>query len=215
MAVLTYEQVYALARGAGLSPASAVIATAIAKGESGFRTDAVGDVGIQTSKWGPSVGLWQVRSVKAETGKGTARDITRLKDPAFNARAMAEISGLGKTWKPWSVWLHGTYKSYLSPATAAGVAAEKDPSLLEKIKAGISATVSNPGLVAGAVTGSVTGAVSDAAASLNPFATWQNDVTGIAVKSLVVLAAGGLFVAGAIRLVIPATVNEVRQATGL
>src|SRR3954452_13193917 len=113
MAKLTAAQVYALARTVGLDPASAVIATAVAMGESGLNPDAVGDVGIQTSKWGPSIGLWQIRSVKAESGRGTSRDATRLKDPAFNARSMVEISGGGQNWRPWSVYLHGTYRQYL------------------------------------------------------------------------------------------------------
>jgi hypothetical protein len=119
MATLTFSQVYNLARDAGLNPAAAVTATAIAKAESGLRTDAVGDVGLQDSKWGPSIGLWQVRSVKAESGKGTSRDGTRLADPAFNARSMVEISGGGTNWRPWSVFLHGSYRQFVDQAAAA------------------------------------------------------------------------------------------------
>lgn len=63
----------------------------------------LGDRTLQTAKWGPSVGLWQIRSLKAEKGKGTTRDQDRLTDPAFNAKAMYEISGGGKSFDAWSV----------------------------------------------------------------------------------------------------------------
>jgi len=118
VATLSPAQIYQLARDAGLSAAAATIATAIAMGESGGRTDAMGDVGLQDSKWGPSIGLWQVRSVKAQSGTGQTRDATRLTDPAFNAQAMVAISGGGKNWQPWTVYTKGIYKQYLSKVTS-------------------------------------------------------------------------------------------------
>lgn len=119
MTVLSPAQIYTYARDAGLTPAAATIATAIALGESGGRTDAQGDVGIQDSKWGPSIGLWQIRSVKAQSGTGQPRDATRLTDPAFNAASMVTISGAGKNWSPWTVYTKGTYKRYLSQVATA------------------------------------------------------------------------------------------------
>lgn len=101
---LSPAQVYKLARDAGLGPTQAAVATAIAGAESGWDPDNVGDEGIQTSVWGPSVGLWQIRSVKAEYGKGTPRDASRLTDPKFNAASMASISGKGANFKPWSTY---------------------------------------------------------------------------------------------------------------
>jgi hypothetical protein len=79
-------------------------AVAIALAESGGNENAVGDVGLQNAQWGPSLGLWQIRSLKAESGKGTVRDATRLKDPAFNAKSMFSISNSGKDWGPWTTW---------------------------------------------------------------------------------------------------------------
>lgn len=116
---LNPEQVAKLALDAGLTPEAAKIAVAVAKGESGYRTDAVGDVSLQDATWGPSIGLWQIRSVKAEEGKGTARDASRLTDPAFNARSMAQISNRGRNWQPWTVYRTGAYKVHLAEAGEA------------------------------------------------------------------------------------------------
>jgi hypothetical protein len=113
MPTLSPAQIYALARDVGqLDPAAAAVATAVALAESGGRTDAEGDIGLQDGKWGPSIGLWQIRSLKAEYGKGqSVRDGARLKDPQFNAFAMATISNHGKNFNPWTTFTSGKYKS--------------------------------------------------------------------------------------------------------
>jgi murein DD-endopeptidase MepM/ murein hydrolase activator NlpD len=127
MATLTGPQVAAYARAAGFSGEALVIALAIAKGESGWRTDAVGDVLLQTAEWGPSIGLWQIRSRKAETGTGGTRDANRLTDPAHNARSAYTLSAGGRSWTPWTVYNTGAYRSHLAAARAA-VGAAAPPS---------------------------------------------------------------------------------------
>lgn len=150
MAKLTPEQVASLALSAGLSPDKAIIATAIAKGESQYVSDAVGDVALQDERWGPSIGLWQIRSIKSEEGTGSARDASRLRDPAFNARSMATISRSGSYWQPWSVYTSGAYRAHLREASLAVQKAttgpvpavpgsEPDPALREAPGGGISA----------------------------------------------------------------------------
>jgi hypothetical protein len=113
------SEVYALARGAGLDAEPAIISTAIAWAESNLRPDAVGDVDLEDGTWGPSVGLWQVRSLRAHTGTGKERDVERLGDPAFNARAMVTISKGGTDWTPWSVFKNGRYRQHLDAVRAA------------------------------------------------------------------------------------------------
>lgn len=113
----------ALALQAGLSPEAAVMATAIAEGESHHRDAAEGDTTITDDTWGPSLGRWQIRCYWSQVGTGQTRDCTRLNDAVFNARSMVEVSGGGENWRPWSVWLSGEYERYLPDARAAVAAA--------------------------------------------------------------------------------------------
>lgn len=98
---------------------AAIIATAIAWAESGLDPEAVGDESLIDDTWGPSIGLWQIRSLRADTGTGRPRDRTRLTDPEFNARAMAAISNNGTYWGPWSVFTNGRYLKHLDAVRAA------------------------------------------------------------------------------------------------
>ncbi len=120
MAILLPNQIAKYAYQAGLrNQGDLTKAVAIAMGESGGNTNAIGDVSLQNGTWGPSVGLWQVRSLKAEKGKGTSRDENKLKDPTFNAQSMYSISGGGKNWTPWTVYNQGIYLIHMPIATAA------------------------------------------------------------------------------------------------
>lgn len=120
MATLSIAQTYNLLRQAGFSAASAVTMTAIAMGESGLRDNAVGDVGLQSATWGPSYGLFQVRTLKAQTGTGGNRDIKALTgDPLRQARAAYEISSGGRNFKPWTVYTSGKAAGNLGKVYAA------------------------------------------------------------------------------------------------
>lgn len=125
MAKRTASEIYADFRGAGFDAAQATVMTAIALAESGGDDAALGDVGLQTDTWGPSYGLAQVRTLKAETGHGTIRDIAWLTgSDAHQAQAAYQISDAGHDFSPWSVYTSGKYRDYLGQAqAAAGVAA--------------------------------------------------------------------------------------------
>lgn len=116
---MSTKAVYRLARGVGLTHDQAVTATAIAWAESKLDPDAVGDITLQDSYWGPSVGLWQVRSVKRQRGTGGVRDASHLSDATFNARSMASISGGGHNWGPWSTYNSGAYLSHIAAVRKA------------------------------------------------------------------------------------------------
>ena len=124
---MTPLDIYRAALAAGFDAVSAVRATAIALAESGGRSDARGDLGLQTSTWGPSVGLMQVRSLKAETGRGTARDVTRLDDPVQNMLAAYEISHGGRDWTPWSTYKNGRWQRFLATAQKAAASSPGAP----------------------------------------------------------------------------------------
>ena len=119
---MTPLEVARAAATAGITdPDALAIAVAIAGAESRWDPTAVGDQTLQDEVWGPSYGLWQIRSLWQEAGQQSTRDPNELAkaDPAFNARSMATISSGGTNWAPWSTWTNGAYRTYLVEATAA------------------------------------------------------------------------------------------------
>ena len=122
MAKLTPSQIYTLLLDGGFNEPQARIMTAIAQAESARDVGAVGDVGLETAKWGPSVGLFQVRTLKAETGTGSDRDIEHLtNNPAAQVKAALHISGGGDNFRPWSTFTSGSYRQFLNEPLQAGV----------------------------------------------------------------------------------------------
>lgn len=67
-------------------------------------------------KWGPSVGWFQVRTLR-DPNSGNAADKLRiaekLRDPLYNAHAAFVISKGGTDFSFWSVFTHDTYKQFL------------------------------------------------------------------------------------------------------
>jgi len=114
MTVLNTDEVARHCHNAGFCGTELVTVVAIAKGESGFDTDAVGDGDLADGTWGPSVGLLQVRSLRAELGTGGERDELANHDPAHNARAAWSISAHGSNFGPWSVFQSGAYQRHLA-----------------------------------------------------------------------------------------------------
>jgi hypothetical protein len=116
---LADRQLAAVARRAGCWRGGELpIAVAVALAESGGRTGVHGDVRLQGGGWGPSVGLWQIRSLTAQAGTGGQRDQEANTDPAVNARHACQI-WQAEGWGPWSTWRHGTYRLYLARARKA------------------------------------------------------------------------------------------------
>jgi hypothetical protein len=122
MAKLSASQIYTLLLDGGFSPEDAKIMTAIAGAESARDVGAVGDVALQTDKWGPSVGLFQIRTLNAERGTGSDRDIEHLTgDPEAQVRAAFAISDGGTNFQPWSTFTSGSYRKFLDEPLQAGV----------------------------------------------------------------------------------------------
>jgi hypothetical protein len=170
-------QVAGWAYDAGLrNPVKLAQATAIATAESGRDPSKLGDVALETATWGPSVGLWQVRSLKAEKGKGTSRDQDKLTDPTFNAKAMVEISKSGADWSPWSV-THPADLTGFARYQAAMLAAPAAVTAMLAQK-GSGALVDDAQSAAGSVLDPVTqlaGVLSDAAQTPVKIFNWLTD----------------------------------------
>lgn len=109
-----------VARQAGFSGASLVMAVAIAGAESRFKATATGDQHLQTNKWGPSVGLWQIRTLTPDyLQMEPVRDINKLYSPLANAKAAYAISKQGTDWSPWSTYANKAYQEFETIAKEA------------------------------------------------------------------------------------------------
>lgn len=110
--VLSQGQIRAYAQAAGLTPAAAQIASAIAMAES--RGDVAAHNPVPPDD---SYGLWQINmlgklgpSRRAQFGLSSN---AQLYDPAVNARAMKAISSNGRSWIPWSTYTNGAYRKFM------------------------------------------------------------------------------------------------------
>jgi Lysozyme like domain/Bacterial TSP3 repeat len=111
---LSASQIYTLLLQGGFSPDQAHTMTAIAQAESARDPGAIGDVRLENHTWGPSVGLFQIRTLKSETGTGSDRDIEHLMGhPEAQVEAALHISNHGRNYRPWSTFTSGSYRQFL------------------------------------------------------------------------------------------------------
>lgn len=114
---MNIELLTKVAYQAGFRHTSLLIAICVGLAESKGDPQAEGDVDLQTDKWGPSVGLWQIRSLK-NSEKYTKPDNLRvyddLFDPIKNAEAAFEISKHGTDFSPWSTFINNDYRQYIN-----------------------------------------------------------------------------------------------------
>ena len=102
---------------AGFRETQLLIAIGIAMAESSGKPEAVGDENLQNEKWGPSIGLWQIRSLRhPETFSfpDTLRIAEQLRDPYKNAEAAYAISENGTNFGPWSTFMNNAYRIYIN-----------------------------------------------------------------------------------------------------
>src|SRR4051794_27853128 len=97
--------------------------TAIPQAESARNPQAIGDVALENGTWGPSVGLFQVRTLRSQTGTGGDRTIAPL-PPAPPARVAAAyaISNPGTSFRAGSPYTNGSYKKFLDEPLQPGAA---------------------------------------------------------------------------------------------
>jgi LysM repeat protein len=117
---LTDQQIARFVAQGGFTGDNRVTAIAIVLAESGGVTDILGDTTIETDVFGPSVGLFQIRSVRTERGTGSERDELANLDPATNARHAHQIYvEAGSRFTDWSTFTTDAYRQFLDRARAA------------------------------------------------------------------------------------------------
>lgn len=83
-------------------------------------SDAVGDLAqladpVVAAKWGPSIGLTQIRSLRFPDIWGPLdiwRVADKLRDPYYNASAAFAISKKGTVFSPWTMYRNGMYQAH-------------------------------------------------------------------------------------------------------
>jgi hypothetical protein len=177
------RQAVRYALNAGFSPDGAAMFGAVGTAESGRDPDAQGDLGLVNGTWGPSVGMEQIRTLRAQTGTGGDRDIVRLLGhPAEQAKASLDISNGGTNWNPWTTARNGAFQQFL-PAARAAVAQEMaDPG-------SPAATAPTPGPVTASPVGL---SVSDAVGPIKDAAVYIGGVlVGLGLITVGVIRLGG------------------------
>lgn len=97
MSTLSTAEIAEHAYAAGFRGKALTTAVAVAMAESGGNPKIKGDTTITDAKWGPSIGLWQIRSLRADYDTGRERDAKANLDPATNAKhALSCWRGLGQ-----------------------------------------------------------------------------------------------------------------------
>ena len=187
---LSETEVGRLAVGAGITDTGRVRwAIAYAMAASGGRPDAVSSVpSIINSEWDSRIGIWQIRSKKAEQGKGSTRDRNKLLDPASNARAMAEITAGGTNWAELDGDLSVAARArliYASPTTAAGARnATGKGDALDGVLGG------DPGNPLGNIAAEIAKEPLAVLKWLQNPATWKRIVWGVAGVALIIVGIG-------------------------
>ena len=217
MTALTPQQVEADLVAAGMPVGAAVTMTAIAGAESQWKDDALGDTTLENSTWGPSYGLFQIRTLKRDTGTGSDRDIAALAgNDMRQARSAVDISQGGRDFSPWSTYTSGAFQNYLGQARAAA-------NLGGLVGSAAGAAVGNPAGGVGVGTG-VTATPAGFGPNWLPW-NWGSALSGTAsgilggVRNIALEAAFaalglGLVYAGAIVMVRPAAKSKERQLRG-
>ena len=118
---LTPRQIAEYAYDAGFRGQALTTSVAVALAESGGRPGA-----HNAKPPDDSYGLWQI-NMYGSLGPDRRRDYhlksdAQLLDPAVNARAAFSVSGHGKTFHPWSTYIHGQYRGHLDAARRAAQA---------------------------------------------------------------------------------------------
>jgi hypothetical protein len=225
--VSTAREAYAALRRQGASVATATLLTAIGGAESGWNLNAVGDVNLETTKWGPSYGIWQIRTLKAETGKGTPRDISRLRT-GIDAQAAAAVAiKRSQGLKAWSTYTSGAYAGYLGEAktvanrtnttaaaapttTRAGVDPGPNATSVGLFPGGGLDPLNWPGAIAGSILGGAAGVAGGAAAGVAQ-GLWSQ-IQPFAITSLFALGGIALVVIGLQVAAKPATDAATKDA---
>ncbi|QHC25040.1 peptidoglycan-binding protein [Streptomyces sp. GS7] len=116
---MNLTELRALATQVGFTGSDINIAAAVAMAESRGDPAIVGDEGLADNKWGPSFGLFQIRSLRHPeqfSPPDSLRIAGKLKDPVYNAKTAKAIKD-AHGWSQWSTFTNGAYRKFMDGGT--------------------------------------------------------------------------------------------------
>jgi hypothetical protein len=124
VSTLSEREIAQYAYAAGFRGERLAQAVAIAIAESNGKTDLRGDTDRVDAKWGPSVGLWQIRSLQPAQRDNYPHEYPLREprgnlDPLTNARHAYTISQGGREWELWASYGGARYREVMDRAKAA------------------------------------------------------------------------------------------------
>jgi hypothetical protein len=183
VSTLTAAQIAKLAYDAGARGDNIAVAAAVALAESGGRTDAVSKRNTDGTF---DRGLWQINDVHTQYDRAKL-----VSDPAYNARAAAEVSSNWSNFTPWTTYKDKTYRKYLGQATDASSSTSSSSSTpIDLSIPGTGLSIPTPGDVFGAINSVGTGWVKDLSLAMLP--VFLTVVFTVAAFALIGLGLGRL-----------------------
>jgi lysozyme-like protein len=186
MPTLSDAEIAQLAANAGWTGPDLDMAVAVALAESDGNTERLGDLGRVSATYGPSVGLWQIRSVNE--GHGNAFDQAHRNhdanlDPATNAQnAYAIWQQPGRRgWREWGSVTDGRYQQFMDRARRA-VGTQQTPAPQQRGDAG-----------SGSGGNGMSAVLQELIGSLSKFGTQSNRLGQVAKQAQQTVARGGAF----------------------
>jgi len=124
VSTLSAREIAEYAYAAGFRGERLAQAVAIAIAESNGKTDIESDTDLVDAKWGPSIGLWRIRSLQpAQRDKYPheypLREPRANLDPMTNAKHAYVISQGGRSWAEWATFDGARYREVMDRARAA------------------------------------------------------------------------------------------------
>lgn len=115
--MIELKQLIKMCKDVGFTGDDLSIACAIAIAESNLDENALGDLKIANIKWGPSYGLFQIRSLhnsdKYHYPDSLRKTDGSLFEPEINCKVAYAIYKQQKGFYPWSTFNNNKYKEYL------------------------------------------------------------------------------------------------------
>lgn len=105
----------ALMQWAGFKGHNLDVAVAVAMAESGGNATIHGDQHLADAKWGHSIGLFQIRSLRNPStfgGVDRRRIASKLEDAMYNAKT-GYLIWKSQGWSPWTTYQTGSYRKYM------------------------------------------------------------------------------------------------------